>query len=307
VGLIDALIRGSMPLVPRGLIWLVARRYVAGATLAEALARVAAVRDQGYGAIIDVLGEGIDDRAGAEAAAREYHLALAGLEGLDPDCPVSAKPTHLGLTVDEELCADLLSQLCEAAATAGRRVRFEMEDAPTIDASLRVFERVRGQHENVGCVIQARLFRSADDIKRLLSVFGAGLDVRLVKGIYLEPAEIAWTEPQPISDSYHSLARTLVQAGARVALATHDHVLADACAELARAAGWCEGPLAERRYEFQLLMGVQPREAARLQALGHPVRIYVPYGQDWHAYSMRRLQRNPEIARHVLRAFLRLG
>jgi proline dehydrogenase len=303
--MIDWAVRTSLPLLPRSVIWLVARRYVAGADLADALARISAVRADGYGAIIDVLGEGDGDRAEAEAAAKEYHQALAGLEGVDPECPISVKPTHLGLSVDEDLCRRLLSELCEAAAAAGRRVRFEMEDAPTIDGTLRVFSAVRSEFPNVGCVIQARLFRSADDIARLLEQ-GPGLDVRLVKGIYLEPESIAWTRHQDISDSFVRLAGQLIEGGARVALATHDGAVADACVELARNAGWCEAEPSERPYEFQLLMGVRADEAARLLGAGHRVRIYVPYGRDWHAYSMRRLAHNPEVARHVIRAFFRL-
>lgn len=305
MGVIDWAVRTSLPLLPRSVVWLVARRYVAGPDLADALKRISAVRADGYGAIIDVLGEGIEDRAGAEAAAKEYQHVLDGLEGVDPECPISVKPTHLGLTVDEDLCRRLLSELCAAAAAVGRRVRFEMEDAPTVDGTLRVFSAVRAEHSNLGCVIQARLFRSEDDIARLLAE-GPGLDVRLVKGIYLEPESIAWTGHQDISDSFVRLTRQLVEGGARVALATHDSAVADACVELAQAAGWCDAEASERRYEFQLLMGVRADEAARLLRLGHRVRIYVPYGRDWHAYSMRRLAHNPEVARHVIRAFFRL-
>lgn len=306
MGVIDRLMQTVMPRMPRSLVWLVARRYVAGAELGDALRCIEQLRAQGFGTIIDVLGEGGHDRAGAESAAAEYRHALDGLAGVDPDCPISVKPTHLGLLVDRDLCAGLLSDLCDRAAAAGRRVRFEMEDSPTVEATLEVFSALRSRHTNLGCVLQSRLFRTAADVERLLAE-GPGLDVRLVKGIYLEPPAIAWTEPADISRSFEMLARTLLEGGARVGLATHDSTLADRCLALARDAGLADAPVAERRYEFQLLMGVRREEADRLLAAGERVRIYVPYGRDWHAYSMRRLQRNPEIARHVMRAFLRLG
>lgn len=306
MSLADRAVLATLPLLPRPLVWLVARRYVAGNDLSDALLRVAAVRRQGFGAILDVLGEGVHDRSGAEAAAAEYRRAIAGLAGVDDDCPVSVKPTHLGLLVDRALCAELLAGLCQEAAAAGRRVRLEMEDSPTIDGTLEVFSRVRRQHRSLGCVIQSRMHRSAADVERLLAE-GTDLDVRLVKGIYLEPPEIAHTAPAAISRAYVELARRLVEAGATIGFATHDRALADACIGLVSHAGWERRPIAQRPYEFQLLMGVRGDEAERLRDAGHRVRIYVPYGRDWHAYSMRRLKRNPEVARHVLRAFLRLG
>lgn len=305
MSLFDRLVIGALPRLPRALVWMVARRYVAGSELSDALARIVALKAQGFGTIIDVLGEGIHDRAGARTAAAEYERALDALDGVDDGCPVSVKPTHLGLLVDQDLCAELLSALCERAAAARRRVRFEMEDSPTVAATLEVFSAVRKRHSNLGCVIQSRLFRSADDIDRLLEA--PGLDVRLVKGIYLEPPELAWTADVDISRSYIQLARKLVAGGARVAFATHASSLADSCAALAAEAGWDRLPISERPHEFQLLMGVRADEADRLRASGQRVRVYVPYGRDWHAYSMRRLQHNPEVARHIVRAFLRLS
>lgn len=305
MNLFDRAMVAMLPLVPRVLVWRLARRYVAGEHLTDAVARLRQLRADGFGGILDVLGEAIESTQEAEAAAAEYTRALEMLAPDDLDTPISVKPTHLGAMLDRALCERLLSALCARAAADGRRVRLEMEDAPTIDATLAVFEAVSARHDNLGCVIQSRLFRSADDIARLLaSRTGAPLDVRLVKGIYLEPASIAWTEDADICRSYVEIARTLLDGGARVGLATHDDALAEACLELVRERGLDTPPAAERRYEFQCLMGVRAPFAAGLRDAGHRVRVYVPYGKDWHAYSMRRLTRNPEIARHVLRAAL---
>ena len=313
MSLFTTLVRRALPLVPKSVIWTVARRYVAGASLEDALARVRTVKADGFGSILDILGEGVGTREGAREAVAEYHRALEALPAVDEDATISVKPTHLGLLLDPDLCAELLGELCAAAASHGRRVRFEMEDAPTIDGTLDVFRRVRREHPNVGCVLQARLFRTAADVDALLAD-GPGLDVRLVKGIYLEPPEIAWTEPADISRSYAELADRLLAGGATLGLATHDTALADTCigllekhGRLARADAPAGGGAGDDPgYEFQLLMGVRLDEARRLRDDGHPVRIYVPYGKDWHAYTQRRLAHNPEIARHVTRAFFGL-
>lgn len=306
MSLLDHLVRLSLPVIPKAVIWTVARRYVAGSTLSAALERIRAVRAEGFGSILDVLGEGIEDLREAETALMEYQAALDELPAVDPATAISVKPTHLGATIDQAACARMLSELCARAAEQGRRVRLEMEDAPTIDATLSVFRDVRARHENLGCVLQARLFRTAGDVGALLKDVD-GLDVRLVKGIYLEPPEIAWTADEDISRSFIDLAAQLVEGGAFVGLATHDGQVADACIRILQAAGLVVGEPTDRRYEFQLLMGVRADEARRLADAGHHVRIYVPYGRDWHAYTQRRLARNPEIARHVLRAMFRLG
>ncbi len=304
MSVVDGLVRAGLPLIPRRLLWTVARRYVAGSDLPAAVAAIRALRSQGFGTILDVLGENVTSSAQAEAAAREYHRALAALRGVDEACVISVKPTHLGLTQNEALCRQLLSDLCLACDAEGRRVRLEMEEAPTADATLAAFAALRGRHANLGCVLQSRLFRTEADVRALLAA-GPGLNVRLVKGIYIEPAAIAWTADGDITASYLRLARQLLDGGAFVGLATHDDAIAaDLLPELSRR-GLDQGPPASRRYEFQCLMGVRREFAERLAAAGHPVRVYVPYGKDWHAYSLRRLTRNPAIARHVIRGLLR--
>jgi len=304
--LFDGMVRLLLPAIPRSVLWSVARRYVAGASLEDALQRIELLRDEGYGTILDVLGEGEHDEGQARAAADEYLRALPALASVDPDTPLSVKPTHLGLGLGVDLCAELLAGVCRAAASRQRRVRLEMEDAPTIDGTLAVFRRLRAEHENLGIVLQSRLFRTAGDVSELLAEPGPPLDVRLVKGIYLEPASIAWTDGADISRSYVQLAERLVAGGAFVGFATHDSAVADACVASVAAHGGLQPPRERRRYEFQLLMGVRLDEAERLRQAGHPVRIYVPYGKDWHPYTLRRLKRNPQIARHVTRAFFGL-
>jgi proline dehydrogenase len=304
--LANRLVLLTLPLVPRRALWLVAQRYVAGDDLPAAIEAIRRLSAEGFGTIIDVLGENISTTAEAEAAAREYHRALAALADVDRGCVLSVKPTHLGLLLDRTLCERLLSDLCAAAAAEGRRVRFEMEDAPTVDATLAVFGAVRRRHANLGCVLQSRLFRTEADVAALLAD-GPGLDVRLVKGIYIEPKEIAWTGNADISASYVRLAKRLLDGGASVALATHDHVMAQELLALVRERGLDRGDPRQRRYVFECLMGVRREFAEQMRDAGHHVRIYVPFGKDWHAYSLRRLKRNPAIAMHVTRALFRRG
>jgi len=173
-----------------------------------------------------------------------------------------------------------------------------MEDHPTTDATLRVFEVLRPRFPRVGIVLQARLFRTLQDIRRLAP---GALDVRLVKGIYLEPAGIAHTEPAPIRDAFVACGRALLGRGANVRLATHDEELARRCVALAREHG-----VDDARIEMQVLMGVRGDLWRRWRAAGHVVRVYVPYGPEWRAYSLRRLKKNPQILRHVVRDAFRL-
>jgi proline dehydrogenase len=304
MSVLDGMLRAGLRLMPRRVLWMVARKYVAGARLEDALAAIERLRGEGFGTILDVLGEDVRDAAVAEAGAVDYIASLDALDGADPDCIVSVKPTHFGLAVDPALCDRLLRELCAAAAAHGRFVRFEMEDATTVDHTLDVFLAVRRDHENLGCVLQSRLFRTEADLERLLEAV-PGLNVRLVKGIYLEPAEIAWTEPGDITASYVRLAKRILDADAFLGLATHDAAMSAEILGLLSDRGLDRGDPARRRYEFQCLMGVQPGFAAAMRDQGHLVRTYVPYGKDWHAYSMRRLEHNPEIARHVMRALFR--
>ncbi|GJM22304.1 MAG: proline dehydrogenase [Planctomycetota bacterium] len=304
MGLFDRLVIAGLPLVPRRVLWTVARRYVAGQSLDEALARITALRAEGFDTILDILGEGESSEAQARAAAASYHELLAPLAPVDPHCTIAVKPTHLGLLHSEDLCAELLAELCVAAAAAQRFVRFEMEDAPTIDGTLRVFETVREQHSNLGCVLQSRLFRTGSDLERLLTRF-PDLNVRLVKGIYLEPASIAHTDHAAITRAYLELADRLLESDGHVGLATHDDEIVAHTQATIRRLELDAPPQHERRHEYQLLMGVRKPLAEQLRDAGHRVRIYVPFGADWHAYTLRRLKYNPEIARHVMRAVLR--
>jgi len=298
MSVINKVVLGTLPLVPRPIMRKLAARYIAGETLDEAIARLSSLRERGFPGIIDVLGEGIAKEAEARAVVKHYQEAATAVARAKLDCYVSVKPTHVGLSIREELCFELYSTLAEHARSLGLFLRVEMEDAPTTDGTLRVFERLRARYDNVGIVLQARLFRTLADIDALAP---GPLDVRMVKGIYLEPAAIAHTEPEPIRVAYVQCVEKLVARGAKLSLATHDEHLAERCLAVLRKAG-----RKRETYEFQVLLGVREELWADWQSKGHVVRIYVPYGPDWRAYSQRRMRKNPQILRHVMRNMIGL-
>jgi len=290
------IVLATLPLVPKQLMRKIASRYIAGETLQEALARLTDLAQRGHPGIIDVLGEGIADEREARAVAANYVEAARAVAAAKLDCYVSVKPTHVGLTISEDLAFELYSLVARACSGLGLFLRVEMEDHPTTDGTLRVFERLRAVHTNVGIVLQARLFRTIDDIDRLAK---GPLDVRMVKGIYLEPAAIAHTDPIRIREAFVQCVEKLVGRGARLSIATHDEHLAASCIGILRAN---ERPADS--YEFQVLLGVREELWDRWKSDGHTVRVYVPYGPDWQAYSLRRMRKNPQIVGHVMRKML---
>lgn len=288
-----------LPHVPKAILRRVASRYIAGETLESALARLQSLATQGHAGIVDILGEDVTDEEQAREVIREYKAAADAVAAAGLDCYVSVKPTHCGLRSSEKLALEQYRSLCAHAAKLSLFVRVEMEDNTTTDATLRIFEALRGEFANVGLVLQSRLKRTPDDIAKLKP---GPLQVRMVKGIYLERATIAHTEPDPIRAAFVACCDQLFARGANVSFATHDEGMShDLVALVAK----------HRRtradYEFQVLLGVQEPVWGRWMAAGHRVRVYVPFGPQWQPYSLRRMRKNPELVRHVLRQTLGLS
>ena len=295
----EKLVLAGLPYIPRPIMRRLASRYIAGERLEDAIAKLLDLARRGHPGILDVLGENVATAEEAMGAARIYEEGATALAAEGLDAYVSVKPTHLGLTIDGSLALDLFSGLAGRCKERGLRMRVEMEDHPTTDATLALFEALRKRFDNVGIVLQSRLFRTIRDVDGLAP---GPLDVRLVKGIYLEPASIAHTEPEPIREAYVEIARKLFARGARVGLATHDEGLGERCLAVAR-----ELRIPKERHEFQVLLGVREELWERWRKAGHVVRVYVPFGPEWRAYSQRRLRKNPQILRHVMRDTLGLG
>ncbi|MCW2973295.1 MAG: L-proline dehydrogenase [Thermoleophilia bacterium] len=308
-GFFDRAIVRSMPMLPRGLVRRISAPYIAGSTLDTAMHAVQGLAAQGLGTTLDVLGEAITSRAEAEATRDAYLAAAAALGALEDSSPVAAgvigagvrnvsvKLTALGLGIDDQLVHDNVAAIARAMADIGGFVRIDMEDSPYTDATLELFRTLQAEgHDNLGIVVQAYLRRTAGDVAQLAA---AGARVRVVKGIYVEPAELAFQDMREINANFLALSRTLAEAGCHVAFATHDDELIDGCRALV-----AELQVPTDKYEFQMLLGVREARRDELAAQGHPLRVYVPFGAQWYEYSVRRLRENPRVAGHVARETL---
>ena len=295
----NRLLTASLPLVPKAIVGRVASRYVAGETLDQALAVVRKLNDQGAMATLDLLGEEVKERPPALAAVEEYLRLFAALEREKLDSNVSIKLTLLGLKIDEGFCRDNVDRIATAAKAHGNFVRIDMEDSSCTDATLRIYREMQARHGNLGVVLQAYMRRTLADLDTLPR---ENPSVRICKGIYVEPREIAWKGYETVRANYLHCLEKMIAHGIYAAIATHDEYLACTAAALVQKHG-----LPRDRYEFQMLLGVDEQLRRILLAAGHRLRVYVPYGRDWYPYSIRRLRENPEVARHVLRAMLKRG
>lgn len=299
MSMFDALITRGLPLVPRFIVGKVARRYVAGESLDDALRTMRQLNAEGAMTTVDVLGEEVHERSRAEAAVTQYRALMEAIDRERLDRNISIKPTMLGLKISEELCTEQIGEVVHQAADLGVFVRIDMEDRTCTDATLRIYRQMRSGHSNVGVVLQAYMRRTLRDIDDLLPLQP---NIRICKGIYREPRTVAWKDFATIRANFAWATEKLLTGGAYVGIATHDSHLA-----------WAGMALVDRlrlatdRYEFQMLLGVDPELRRIILDSGHRVRVYVPFGKDWYPYSTRRLRENPTIAQHVMRAMLGLG
>jgi proline dehydrogenase len=292
LALFDRAIVRLLPAVPRPVVQKLSERYIAGPELKDARETVRRVNAEGKMATIDVLGEEITNEDEAAAIVRTYQDVFADIQRCGLDSNVSIKLTALGLKLGYDVCKADLWTVVEDAASRGNFVRIDMEDSSTTDDTLRLYRELREDgHDNVGVVLQAMLRRTADDIRALADLKPS---VRLCKGIYAEPPELAYQDFDEVRASYVQSLEALLDAGCYVGIATHDEWLLDEGRRLVAERG-----LTPEDYEFQMLLGVRPPLGDQLVEEGHRLRIYVPFGRHWYAYSLRRLQENPKIAGYI--------
>jgi proline dehydrogenase len=273
----------------------IALRFVAGETLDEAIAVSRDLARQGRTVTLDYLGESVSDAVEARRAAATYLEAIARI-GAEPfDVGVSVKPTQMGLSVDWALCVELLEGIVAAADRAGAHVTLDMEGSDVTEQTVRLVEDLQtAGHRNVGCAVQSYLRRTRTDIERLTE---HGASLRLCKGAYAEPAELAWQARRDVDASFASCARWLLEHGTYPRIASHDDRLVEHVRTYARWLGRRPGD-----FEFQMLYGVRPALQAALVRDGYPVRVYVPFGDQWYPYLMRRLAERPANLVFFLRA-----
>ncbi len=295
MAVIDKLLAPDSPFQAK--FFFLARRFVAGETIETALEAVRALNADGITATLDFLGEDVFEQAEAQRTRDVYGKMLAAIESTGVRTNVSVKLTALGLLIDEDLCVANLNTILERASSLHDPfVRIDMEGSAVTGATLRVFERVFALHKNVGPVIQAYLKRSAGDVERAIEL---GARVRLCKGAYREPAEIAYQAMPDIRREYLRLAEALLTRGVYPGIATHDVKLIEAVKEIARSRG-----IGNDRFEFQLLYGVRPEVQRELVAEGYRVRVYVPFGTHWAGYFYRRITERRANAIFALRSMI---
>ncbi|SRR5579884_48066 len=262
-----------------------ASRFVAGETLAEALGAIQQTNRLGMRASLDHLGENVTSREEAAEAADGYCQAFDAIAANSLDANISCKLTHLGLDLGVDVAEELTRTVAEAAARNGNFLRLDMEGSAYTERTVSMTKSIFDATRSVGTVIQAYLYRSADDIRDLN---GRGIRVRLVKGAYLEPASVAYPNKADVDASYRRLADALLADGTFPAFATHDIALIEYVKDRARSLG--RGP---EDFEFQMLYGVRRDLQRRLRAEGYGMRLYIPYGTQWYPYLMRRLAERP--------------
>jgi proline dehydrogenase len=292
VALLDRAIVRLLPAVPRPIVQKLSERYIAGPELKDARSTVRRLNAAGKLATIDVLGEEIANEEDAAAIVDAYEDVFADIERCDLESNVSVKPTALGLKLDLDLCRENLRAVVEDAAARDNFVRIDMEDSSTTDDTLRLYRELREDgYDNLGVVLQATLRRTLDDVAALADLQPS---VRLCKGIYVEPEEIAYRDFEAVRENFVRALEALLDAGCYVGIATHDSRLLEQGRELVEEHG-----LETDEYEFQMLLGVREELGDELVEEGHRLRIYVPFGRHWYEYSLRRLQENPKIAGYI--------
>lgn len=269
-----------------------ARRFVAGETLADAISTVSAINERGMTATLDHLGENVESRRAAEAAAGDYCRMLQEISASGVTCNVSLKLTHMGLDLGEDVALQNARRVVEEAAQFGNFVRIDMESSDYVDRTLDIFYRIFADLKNVGVVIQSYLFRSEGDLERLIQ---ENARVRLVKGAYLEPPEVAYQEKAEVDRNYIHLMEMLLSKGNYPAIATHDAAIIRQTRDYARA-----HDIDRASFEFQMLYGIRRDLQTALVRDGYNMRIYVPFGTEWYPYLMRRMAERPANLMFVL-------
>lgn len=294
MSLFNRIIVGVLPLFPKSIVWLFSRRYIAGKTLDDGVSKTQDLNTQDCCTTMDVLGEDIFEMAEAVQEKEECLRVLEAMHDNNLDANLSLKLTALGLKIDKEQCFLNVKEIVEKAQSLNNFVRIDMEDSTCTDDTLEIYRSLRKDYSNVGAVIQVYLKRSRGDVRKLIDDGIAHL--RVCKGIYEESPEIAFKDKDEIRDSFMDITRMMLESKSYIGIATHDKPLVDrslAAIEEFKADG--------KDYEFQMLLGVTEKMRAALVAAGHRLRVYVPYGEHWYGYSMRRLKENPKVAGHIIK------
>lgn len=295
---INKIIVSVVKLMPRSIVWIFSKKYIAGENLKDAINLVKTLNERGIYATIDVLGEAIKNKEEALEDKQKCLEVLEAIKNYNLLSNLSIKPTQMGLGLDEDFAYQQILEIVQKSKEIDNFIRIDMEDSPYTDATFRLYKRLRENYDNVGVAIQSYLKRSYSDVVELNKL---DTDYRLCKGIYIEPAEIAYKDRQKIRDNFVEILEEMLRGADYTGIATHDEYLINEAYRLIK-----ENNIPKDKFEFQMLLGVREDLRDKINSDGYKIRIYIPFGRDWYKYSIRRLQENPQIAGHVFKNIFRI-
>jgi len=301
----NKMIAAMLPYFPKKLIWIFSKRYIAGESIQDAIRVSKELNAQGIKVTIDILGEFIKNLEEAHRNKVEYIELIDTIQKEGIDGNYSVKPTMFGLLIDTEACYHHIREIVAKAASYGNFIRVDMEDSPCTDLEIELYRKLKAEFpKNVGLVVQAYLKRTLTDIENLMDIHSKDipLNYRLCKGIYVEPAEIAYKKYEEINEHYLEDLEFMFKNGVYPGIATHDKPLVKGAYKLIE-----KYNVPNNMYEFQMLYGVTPELRKSIVNNGHTMRVYVPFGKQWFGYSTRRLKENPKMASHIIKALFFRG
>lgn len=301
----NKLIAAILPLLPKQFVWFFSKRYIAGKSLQDAVDVSKKLNAQNCLVTIDLLGEFITELDEAEKNKNEYMTIIETMEAQSIQGNYSLKPTMFGLLIDKEICYENIREIVKKATEYNNFVRIDMEDSQCVDMEIEIFRKLKKEFpKNVGLVLQSYMRRTMDDINNMLDLHTDEVPVnyRLCKGIYVEPENIAYKKYKEINKHFFEDLELMFQKGIYPGIATHDVPLVEGAYKLIE-----KYKVPKDKFEFQMLYGVTPHLRKSIQDKGYKMRIYIPFGKDWFAYSTRRLKENPKMASDIIKAIFVRG
>lgn len=301
----NKMIAAMLPYFPKKLIWIFSKRYIAGENVNDAIRASKELNKEGIKVTLDILGEFIKNLDEAEKNKVEYLELIDTIEKEKIDGNYSLKPTMFGLLLDKDVCYKHIREIVAKAASYGNFIRVDMEDSPCTDLEIELYRKLKAEFpKNVGLVVQAYLKRTLNDLENLMDIHTQEipLNYRLCKGIYVEPAAIAYKKYEEVNQNYLIDLEFMLKNGVYPGIATHDKPLIDGAYKLIE-----KYNTPKNMYEFQMLYGVTPELRKSIIAKGHTMRVYVPFGKQWFGYSTRRLKENPKMASLIIKALFFRG
>jgi proline dehydrogenase len=280
--------------MPKSVVGYFSKKYIAGESIDDAIRVTRELNRQGIYATIDVLGEAVKNREEAVDSKNKALEVLDTIVKFNLKANLSIKPTQMGLAIDEDFAYDQVRNLIQKAKEKNIFIRIDMEDSPYTDATFSLFKKLKQDYDNLGVVVQAYMKRTYDDVTILNKL---GTNYRLCKGIYIEPAAIAYKDKETIRKNYVKDLELILKNGNYVGIATHDEYLVNEAYRLIK-----ELNIPKDKFEFQMLLGVKEDLRSKINANGYKIRVYIPFGKDWYAYSTRRLKENPQVAGYIFKS-----